>query len=296
MAQYPLLKYITFDQLMSSVEQDMELYSTENMIDRQRLIKIVKEVNADLGIKINGEADILLEVKNKRAELPLNFRYLQAIFLCEAVSTARRPGIGGDHVEQIPVNPFSVNIPCYGDGVICPTGSYKDDCGKCYILAKRPKSEEETQYMVTSPVKLTQRALSTCGERACLGPHDDRLAYEIDINEGTILTNFDKGTLYISYLTDMTDENNNILVLDHPLVRPYYEYAIKKRLFENWFLTNDAEVGDKLKYVVQMMQQARLEAQNYVNAIGYKEVIDHFNNKRSTFLKKYVNMFGTNIF
>ena len=154
MAQYPLLKYITFDQLMSSVEQDMELYSTENMIDRQRLIKIVKEVNADLGIKINGEADILLEVKNKRAELPLNFRYLQAIFLCEATGKTRRPGIGGDHVQQISLNPFMQDISCYGSGMVCPTGSFTDSCGKCYILGKYPSSEEETEYLITSPVAI----------------------------------------------------------------------------------------------------------------------------------------------
>jgi hypothetical protein len=296
MAQYPLLKYITFEQLMSSVEQDMELYSTENMIDRQRLIKIVKEVNSDLGIKINREVDVLIEVKNKKADLPLDFMYLQAIFLCEATSKVRRPGIGGDHVEQKSVDPFSVNVPCYGDGVICPTGSYTDDCGKCYVLAKRPQSEEETEYMITYPVRLTERALSTCGQRACLGGDYGKLAYEVDINEGVVLTNFEKGTLYVSYLADMVDENNNILIMDHPLVRPYYEYAIKKRLLENWFLTNDAEVGDKLKYIIQMMQQARLQANNYVNGIGYKEVIDHFNNKRGGFLRKYVNMFGNNVY
>lgn len=295
MVQYPLLKYITFDQLMDSVDQDFEVYSTENMIDRQRLIKIVREVNADLGIKINKESDIIIEVKNKRAELPLNFRYLQAIFLCEATGKRRRPGIGGDHVQQIPVNPFMVDTPCYGSGVVCPTGSFTDNCDKCYFLAKYPQSEEETEYMITSPVRLTQRALSTCGQRNCLG-HDDRLSYEIDINEGIILTNFEKGTLYISYLADMVDEDNNVIIMDHPLVRPYYEYAIKKRLMENWFLTNDAEVGQKLSYIAQMLQQSRLQAHNYVNGIGYNEVVNHWNNKRNTFLAKYVNMFGKNVF
>ena len=295
MVQYPLLKYITFEQLMNSIEQDLELYSTENMIDRQRLIKIVKEVNADLGIKINKETDALLEVKNKRVELPLNFRYLQAIFLCEATGKRRRPGIGGDYVEQQSLNPFMQDLPCYASGTVCPTGSFTDSCGKCYILGRHPQAEEETEYMITSPVRLTQRALSTCGQRNCLG-HDDRLSYEVDINEGIILTNFEKGTLYISYLSEMVDEENNILVMDHPLVRPYYEYAIKKRLMENWFLTNDAEVGQKLTYLIQMMQQARLQAHNYVNGIGYNEVVNHWNNKRNTFLAKYVNMFGTNVF
>ena len=295
MVQYPLIKYITFDQLMDSVEQDFELYSTENMIDRQRLIKVVKEVNADLGIKINKETDVLLEVKDKRAELPLNFKYIQAIFLCEATGKTRRPGIGGDYVEQMPLNPFMQDIPCHGEGMTCPTGSFTDSCGKCYILGRHPKSEEETEYMITSPVRLTQRALSTCGMRNCLG-HDDRLSYEVDINEGIILTNFKKGTLYVSYLSEMVDEDNNILIMDHPLVRPYYEYAIKKRLLENWFLTNDIDVGQKLTYIIQMLQQARLEANNYVNGIGYQEIVNHWNNKRNTFLAKYVHMFGSNVF
>ena len=84
--------------------------------------------------------------------------------------------------------------------------------------------------------------------------------------------------------------------MDHPLVRPYYEYAIKKRLMENWFLTNDAEVGQKLTYIIQMLQQARLQANNYVNGIGYNEIINHWNSKRNQFLAKYVNMFGNNVF
>lgn len=294
--QYPLLKYITFDQLMDSVDQDFELYANENMTDRQRLIKIVREVNADLGIKINREKDVILEVKENHVELPLDFRYLQAVFLCEATGKTRRPGIGGDYVEQMPLNPFMEDVPCHGNSTICPTGSFTDSCGKCYVLGRHSKAEEETEYMITSPLRLTERTLSnSCRGGKCFG-HDDRLSYELDINEGIILTNFKKGFLYVSYLSEMVDEDNNILVMDHPLVRPYYEYAIKKRLMENWFLTNDADVGQKLQYIVQMMQQARLEAQNYVNGIGYKEVVDHWNSKRNQFLAKYVHMFGTNVF
>jgi hypothetical protein len=291
MAQYNL-KYITFDQLMNSVEQDLELYSNENMIDRQRLIKIVREVNADLGIKINKDQEAILEVKNKKAELPLDFAYLQALFLCEALETKRKPAIMGDHMVQVPVDSQQYNEA--GVIKICPTGSFNNEGGGCFFVGKRMDTQEETEYKVTSPIKLTQRALSTCEGRNCFG-HNDYYSYEVDINEGLILTNFEKGKLYISYLADMVDENNNILVLDHPLIRPYYEYAVKKRLLENWFLTNDADVGERLKYTVQMLQQARLEAHNYVNGIGYKEIIDHFNLRRKNFLLKYVQAFSNNI-
>lgn len=292
MAQYNL-KYITFDQLMSSVEQDLEIYSTENMIDRQRLIKIVREVNADLGIKINRDQEAIIEVKHKKAELPLDFANLQAIFLCEGKETVRRPALTGDHMVQIPVESQQYNEA--GVVKICPTGSFNNEGGGCFFVGKRMDSQEETEYKITSPVKLTQRALKTCGNKKCFG-HDDKLSYEVDINEGIVLTNFEKGTLYISYLADMVDENNNILLLDHPLVRPYYEYAVKKRLLENWFLTNDTDVQQKLQYIKGELDKARLEAQNYVNGIGFKEIIDHFNIKRKGFLAKYVNMFGTNVF
>jgi hypothetical protein len=286
------IKYITFDQLMNSVEQDLELYSTENMIDRQRLIKIAKEVNADLGIKINREEEAIIVVKDKKADLPLDFRYLQSIYLCEMREKKVLPSIGGDHMVQVPVEP----IPYQGSIKICPVGSFNSEGGNCFFVGKRMDIQEETEYRITSPVKLTRRTLSSsCKAGKCLG-HDDRLAYEVDIDDGQILTNFKDGSLYINYLTDMVDENNNILIMDHPLVRPYYEYAIKKRLLENWFLTNDADVGQKLTYVAQMMQQARLEAHNYVNGIGFQEIVDHWNRKRTSFLNKYVNMFGTNVY
>ena len=58
----------------------------------------------------------------------------------------------------------------------------------------------------------------------------------------------------------------------------------------------DADVQNRLQYLKQELHSARLEAQNYVNGIGFKEIIDHFNNKRSQFLNKYVKMFDTNIY
>ena len=292
MAQYNL-KYITFDQLMNSVEQDLELYSNENMIDRQRLIKIVREVNSDLGIKINKDQEAILEVKHKKADLPLDFAYLQALFLCEAIETRRKPALSGDHMVNLMVEPQQYNEA--GVIKICPTGSFNNEGGGCFFVGKRMDSQEETEYKVMSPIRLTERALGTCENRKCFG-HDDRYAYEVDINEGLILTNFEKGKLYISYLADMVDENNNVLVLDHPAVRPYYEYAVKKRLLENWFLTNDADVQQKLSYIVEELKKARLEAQNYINGIGYKEIIDHFNLRRNKFLRKYVNMFSNNVY
>lgn len=288
------INYITLDQLMASVEQDLEIYATENMIDRQRLIKVVKEVNADLGIKINKEQEVLLEIKNKKVELPLDFRYLQAIFLCEAIETKLVPSLSADHVEQLMVEKGYETTKCNGLVKICPVGSFETTCGSCYFSAKKQGSLEETQYKITSPVKLTQRSLSACNTGKCFG-HSNKNTFEIDITDGTLYTNFESGTLYINYLSDMVDENNNILIMDHPLVRPYYEYAVKKRLFENWYFTNDADVSDKLKYVIGLLKDARLEAHNYVNGIGFNEIVSHFNKKRQSFLNKYVNMFGTNV-
>ena len=58
------IKYITFSQLMSSVESDMDSFADSGMIDRSKYIKIVRKVNSDLGIRINKEKEKVLTIKN----------------------------------------------------------------------------------------------------------------------------------------------------------------------------------------------------------------------------------------
>ena len=47
------LEYRTFDQLLEDVTIDLYTFALENMIEPQQLIKVVRKINYDLGLRIN---------------------------------------------------------------------------------------------------------------------------------------------------------------------------------------------------------------------------------------------------
>ena len=63
------LKYRTFDQLLEDVSIDMNTFALENMIEPQTLIKLVRKLNYDLGLRINQTKEVVLEVGGVTVEV-----------------------------------------------------------------------------------------------------------------------------------------------------------------------------------------------------------------------------------
>ena len=79
------LKYRTFDQLLHEVGTDFVIYNNEGLIEPAQLIKIAQKVNYDLGLRIHGTKEVLLDVENRKVKLPddfyvLNYAYLTATY------------------------------------------------------------------------------------------------------------------------------------------------------------------------------------------------------------------------
>ena len=75
------LKYRTFDQLLEDVTVDLNTFALENMIEPQQLIKLVKKINYDLGLRINQQKEVLLEVCHGRVKLPDDFYTFNYAFI-----------------------------------------------------------------------------------------------------------------------------------------------------------------------------------------------------------------------
>ena len=56
------LKYRTFDQLLEDVTIDLNTFALENMIEPQQLIKLVRKLNYELGLRVNQQKEIILDV------------------------------------------------------------------------------------------------------------------------------------------------------------------------------------------------------------------------------------------
>lgn len=77
------VKYRTFDELLDSVRMDMHVQDAEGLIEPQQLIKVARQVNYDLGLKVNPHREKLIEVMRGKAKLPLDFYVLNFAVLCE---------------------------------------------------------------------------------------------------------------------------------------------------------------------------------------------------------------------
>ena len=76
------LKYRTFNQLLEDVTVDLSSFALENMIEPQQLIKLAKKINYDLGLRINQQKEVILDVCHGKVKLPDDFYTFNYAFIC----------------------------------------------------------------------------------------------------------------------------------------------------------------------------------------------------------------------
>lgn len=77
------VKYRTFDQLLDSVRIDLYVQDAEGFIEPQQLIKVARNVNYELGLKVNPSREKLIELQRGKAKLPLDFYVLNFAVICQ---------------------------------------------------------------------------------------------------------------------------------------------------------------------------------------------------------------------
>jgi hypothetical protein len=116
------LKYRTFDQLLNDVYTDFASYKLSDLIEPQELIRVVKRVNYDLGLRIQQTKEEVLEVEHGRVKLPDNFNILNYALICDSYNVYQQTP-QGTHLEDIPVyNTFPTTLnSCNQPIVNCDT-------------------------------------------------------------------------------------------------------------------------------------------------------------------------------
>lgn len=274
------LKYITLNQLMASVEGDLHSYADNAMIDRGRIIKVVRRVNEDIGLKINKEKSEVIEIKDFKGAVPADVLHMQGAWLCTQHHYHESGEVMGTHTEQI-YCPEGVSLMC--DGKICG-----DIPGADYYIQQTFKDKIVT-YKDLQPLKIVGNLLVP---NDCPGSRVKAQNALLVQDDHDVISNFKDGKVYINYLADMCDEEGNLLLLDHALVRDYYEYAVKKHLLEMWMLNNDADVVRDLAYIKEELREARIRALNFINTIEYSQIKGVYEANRTRFYNKHMKLFS----
>ena len=281
------IKYRTFDDLMTEVQTDFHVYSNEGMIEPGQLIKVAQKINYDLGLRIHKTKERVLDVENGKAKLPDDFYVMNYATLCGSLTVKTRV-IQGRQTEEVivDVNSTDTCTSCHLPEQSCTCEkTYLDTCGNTVKLVEKRKYDIR-EYSAFAPItfKKSVHVSATCVRAG------EKSIYHAEIRNGFVYTNLETGSLYINYEGSMEDDEGNLLVLDHPMINEYYEYAVKQRILENLYM-NGEDVVQKMALVEQRLKQARNYALMIVNTPDYSELKEVWEMNRKAQYRKYYQMF-----
>ena len=318
------LKYRTFDQLLEDVTVDFSSLALENMIEPQQLIKLAKKLNYDLGLRINQQKEIILDVTHGKVKLPDDFYTFNFAYICGSFKTSvGYDGFaGGTNMQEVRITdgripetysdfPAQVPDPCdtsqptcccddKGNAGVClvhnPQQPYGNELtkprvfmnckGESYELIQVINSSETRTYTELHPLRMKASQNIECD---CPNLYYNT-ADEGCIKHGFLFTNFQTGKVYLNYQGQMEDDEGNLLVPDHDLLNEYYEYALKSRILENLYI-NGEDVSQRMQLIEQRLKAARNNAKSLVNTPNFAELRQIWSANRKAMYHRYYDMF-----
>ncbi len=226
-------------EMYSKVKRFLSSYNAANLIDEGEFPIYINEVLRSLGVGVYKESDAVLNVNNFKAPLPANFSILYAAYKVTPVFE------GKDFVHQ-QGNPISV----YNDvtwevldsGKNCDINCVANSDNKILerITVRQYVKEENVIMNFTSPILLSlspnvKRNKCTDDCQNILGTSP----FEITIDDGFLLTNFNKDCVYIKYYELAKDENGVPLIPDIKEVEKTIEWYIIYQLMLKWFINGE---------------------------------------------------------
>ena len=274
-----MLRYKTFEELMASVKSDLHLYADNNLIDERNCIKTVLECNAILGLKINPIVECVLPIKNYKADLPVNLKQAYSAFM---VFQQIGGILGGGDSYGTSTRQYSKEELV--DKGITPTQSScrLSSCGNQFYVATNYQRTEVIFDKVV-PVYISESSLSKFTKKSPNRLFNKQREFSIDFKDEEITTNIECGNLYLSYLSELVDEDGNLLLLDHDYINPYYEWALKAKILEDIYYNSESEVQGKLQDARKNRDQYKNVALSMVLKPEYREITKYRENIESEF-------------
>lgn len=277
-------KYRTFDELLNEVATDFVQYNNEGMIEPGQLIKVAQRVNYDLGLRIHGTKEKVLDIEKRKTRLPDDFYVMNYAMLC-GKHTVSQPVLQGRHTEDVILSSDSCKKCGEPDPLCTCEKTYTVECKtgeKIFVQVVEKRGMEVKTYETFDRIHIS----TSSGKIDAL----NNAAKSGYIKNGFIYTNVEEGKLFLSYQGGLEDEEGNLLVLDHPMINEYYEYALKQRILENLYM-NGEEVSQKMQLVEQRLRAARNNALSIVNTPDFAEMKQLWETNRKAQYAKYYDMF-----
>ena len=266
-------------ELMAIVKNDLRNLDDQGLIDEGTLIKTVMYCNDRLGIPIREIKQVCIPVVDYKAKLPLNF---EKLYYASAL-------LATNSINYTLQNPFDNN---FDRDIIYEAEVDRESLGNAenYLVKINRKSTITTHHHDNWISLSLNTASSPYCHASCPNLRKPG-KYQISIDGDFIHTPFRTGEIYLMYLGTMQDEEGNILFPFHPMITPYYEWAVKEKVLMDTIFNSDKGNGDLLKLAQLERAKAWLDAFGITTEKGYGEYVTLQRKKELMWYNQYFKFF-----
>ena len=93
------------------------------------------------------------------------------------------------------------------------------------------------------------------------------------------------------YIANMTDDMGSLLFPFHPIITPYYEWALKEKVIMDAMFNSDGEYTNLLKMAQSERAKAWLDAYNITTEKGFGEYVNQQRKKELGWYHQYFRYF-----
>jgi len=266
-------------ELMAIVRRDFRKLDDEGMIDEGRVIKTIMACNDKLGIPIRDIKQKCIPVEDFKAKLPLNFEKLYYVGAVSATNTMVHHGRNpfDNKFDRDVLYEAELDRGSFGN-----TDSYRVEIHR---------HTQTTVHNINTLVGLDVHPQSSAQCHISCPNLRKKGKYTVTVTDEAIECPFKSGELYIMYLGTMEDDDGNLLFPFHPLITPYYEWAIKEKVLMDCIFNSDGNYGDMFKLAQAERVKSWLEAYNITTEKGYGEYVDLQRKKELGWYNQYFKYF-----
>lgn len=275
--------YISVQDVLAEIKSTMRSYFEQGLIDDGTLYPTIRDCLAKLGSKLYPVSQVILNVQEYKADLPLDFRKMVLALGCGNFKTTDIDPLG----KIYEATPDTIT-----NFVTKPPKPCIDECGdEFYIVQKFDTYSIE--YSEFFPITISPNSTTHCSAD-CFNKSKSPYEIEIDLRKKKIITNFESGTIYLEYVQNI-ETTDDLLIPDfRQIIKWIKDACIVTILKEVLYNYPDQSVTTKLSIAERDAGISELNARSFVRA---NEFSDFYNMRRlfSSRYSKFTNVvFGYN--
>lgn len=266
---------ISADSIVARIKQHFKSYFDSGSIDEVLIPTYIDKALRKLHYLVLEEKEDVIDMENFMGRLPDDFSYLKDAYVCDSIEVITNPNFSSKGT-------YTKVIGCTN----CPTGDCVCD-RETFKVFQVDSIENTVVFQMGEMMKVYYGSKKFCMPDSKSLRSNSPLEARID--KRTITTNFNCGSVYITYMSRPEDEYGP-LIPEVVEVEDYIEAYIIFELFDQlWNSVTDESYNQiaQKRMVYKQEKQAKFEsARNFLKLETRQQVRDSITNQRRK-LKKY---------